>query len=146
MKADAPGALVQVDHKSISFTEGRMVKEFKAVCPVSKWCVLRVCSRAAIDHARRFSETLRREAPFPIRSLQVDGGPEFCDEFEQACQDLAIPLYVLLPKKPEHNGCVARANGAGRYEFYPFYDGLLTVDAINREPADHQVHYGACRP
>ena len=40
------------------------------------------------------------QAPFPIRSLQVDGGSEFRDEFEQACRDLGIPLYVLPPKNP----------------------------------------------
>ena len=30
-----------------------------------------------------------------------DGGSEFGAEFEQACQDLGIPLFVLPPKNPE---------------------------------------------
>ena len=146
MKAKAPGELMQLDHMSISFTEGEVVKEFKATCPVSKWSGLRVCRRATSGNARRFLEALRKEAPFPIHSIQVDGGSEFRDEFEQACQDLDIPLYVLPPKKPEYNGCVERANGTSRYEFYPFYEGPLTVAAINRKLTEYQDHYNTYRP
>ena len=102
--------------------------------------------RATSGNARRFLEVLRKEAPFPIRSIQVDGGSAFRDEFEHACQDLGIPLYVLPPKKPEYNGCVERANGTSRYEFYPFYEGPLTVEAINRKLAEYQMYYHTYRP
>lgn len=146
MKARVPGELMQADSMSISFTEGEVVKEFKATCPVSKWSGLRVYRRATSGNARRFLAALCEEAPFPIRSLQVDGGSEFRDEFEQACQDLGIPLYVLPPKKPEYNGCVERANGTSRYEFYPFYEGPLTVEAINRQLAEYQTYYNTYRP
>lgn len=40
----------------------------------------------------------------------VNGGSEFRDEFEQACEALNLPLFTLPPKKPEWNGCVERAN------------------------------------
>ena len=123
MKAKAPGELMQADHMSVSFTEGACVKEFKATCPVSKWSGLQVYSRATSRNAKRFLAYLKAQAPFPIRSLQVDGGSEFRDEFEQACQASGIPLYVLPPKKPEYNGCVERANGTSRYEFYPYRRG-----------------------
>ena len=96
---------------SINFSEGGGVKEFKATCPVTRWSGLRAYSRATSGNARRFLAYLQEQAPFPIRSLQVNGGSEFRDEFEQACQDLGIPLYVLPPKKPEYNGCVGPANG-----------------------------------
>ena len=146
MKARVPGELMQAVSMSISFTEGELVKEFKATCPVSKRSGLQVYRRATSGNARRFLEVLRNEAPFPIRSIQVDGGSEFWDEFEQACQDLGIPLYVLPPKKPEYNGCVERANGTSRYEFYPFYEGPLTVEAINRKLAEYQDYYNTYRP
>ena len=123
MKAKEPGELMQADHMSINFSEGGGVKEFKATCPVSKWSGLQVYSRATSRNAKRFLAYLQEQAPFPIRSLQVDGGSEFRDEFEQACQEAGIPLYVLPPKKPEYNGCVERANGTSRYEFYPFTRG-----------------------
>ena len=76
------------------------MKEFKATCPVSKWSGLQVYSRATSRNAKRFLAYLKEQAPFPIRSLQVDGGSEFRDEFEQACQEAGIPLYVLPPKNP----------------------------------------------
>ena len=63
------------------------MKEFKATCPVSKWSGLQVYSRATSRNAKRFLAYLQEQAPFPIRSLQVDGGSEFRDEFEQACQE-----------------------------------------------------------
>ena len=50
------------------------------------------------------------------------------------------------PKNPGYNGCVARANGTGRYGFYPFYEGPLTVDAINRKLAEYRIHCNTCRP
>ena len=51
----------------------------------------------------------------------------------------------LPPKKPEYNGCVERA-GTSRYEFYPFYEGPLTVAAINQKLAEYQTHYNTYRP
>ena len=45
----------------------------------------------------------------------------FRDEFEQACEAMDVCLFVLPSRKPEWNGCVERANGTTRYEFYPFY-------------------------
>ncbi|ETZ06692.1 hypothetical protein P618_201133 [Holospora obtusa F1] len=36
--------------------------------------------------------------------VQVDGGSEFIENFEDACAQLKLPLIVLPPKKPEYNG------------------------------------------
>ena len=36
-----PGQMVQIDHLSVSIDTGFSVKEFKAVCPVSKLCCMR---------------------------------------------------------------------------------------------------------
>ena len=131
---------------SINFSEGGGAKEFKATCPVSKWSGLQVYSRATSLNAKRFLEYLCKQALFPIRSIQVDGGSEFRDKFEQACQGLGIPLYVPPRKKPEYNGCVERANGTSRYEFYLFYEGPLTVAAMNRKLEEYQTHYNTWRP
>ena len=54
--------------------------------------------------------------------------------------------FILPPKKPEYNGCVERANGASRYEFYPFYRGPLTLNAIHRELTQYQSYYNSYRP
>ena len=43
-------------------------------------------------------------------------------------------------------GLLERANGTSRYEFYPFHEGPLTVDAINRKPAEYQTYCNTYRP
>ena len=43
--------------------------------------------------------TSQAQALFPIRSLQVDGGSEFRDEFEQACQDQQTSPCMSAPEK-----------------------------------------------
>ena len=41
-------------------------------------------------------------------------------------------------------GSVLSANQ--HYEFYPFYEGPLTVAAINQKLAEYQTHYNTYRP
>ena len=60
--------------------------------------------------------------PDPVKAIQIDGGSEFMAEFEQACADKNLPLYVLPPRSPKLNGAVERCNGAWRYEFYACVD------------------------
>ncbi len=107
---------------------------------------MRTYSRATSRNARHFLTYLKTQLPFDLISIQVDGGSEFRDEFEQACEALNVPLFVLPPRKPEWNGCVERANGTTRYEFYPFYRGPLTVAAVNRQLETYQQHYNDYRP
>ncbi len=78
------------------------------------------------------------EAGFSVKQSEA--------EFETACQCRGIALFVLPPKSPICNGCVERANAAGRYEFHQFYDGELSVGALNVELARFERFYNACRP
>ena len=146
MKAKQPGELMQVDPMSVRFTEGFTLKAFKATCPVTGTTIMRAYSRASSRNAKRFLDDLIAQRPDALVSVQVDGGSEFRDEFEQACKLLKIPLFVLPPRKPKWNGCVERANGTTRYEFYPFYEGSLTVAAVNKALADYQQYYNHYRP
>ena len=146
MKAKQPGELMQVDHMSVSFTDGFTLKEFKATCPVTGTTIMRTYSRASSRNAKRFLKYLMKQLPYDLISIQVDGGSEFRDEFEQACETLKIPLFVLPPRKPKWNGCVERANGTTRYEFYPFYQGALTIKSINQKLEVYQDYYNHYRP
>jgi len=56
--------------------------------------------------------------PFPIRAIQVDGGSEFQDVFEEECQRRGIKLFVLPPRSPKLNGHVERAQRTHTEEFY----------------------------
>ena len=104
-KARRPGELVQVDHMTYT-GGGQTLKEFCAVCPISKFMVTRVYSRATAGNARRFLMDLLGELPIPLLSVQVDGGSEFMADFEDACQRLGVPLHVL-PPAPGRNGTAA---------------------------------------
>ena len=146
MRSKKPGELIQIDHMSVGLPAGFSIKEFKAACPVTGYVALKAYSRATSRNAKNFLNYLIEQAPFNIISIQVDGGSEFRDEFEQACEALNIPLFVLPPRKPKWNGCVERANGTSRYEFYPFYQGSLTVAALNRELRHYQWTYNHYRP
>ena len=75
-KAERPGQLVQIDHMTFS-RDGRTIKEFRAVCPVSRFMVARVFSRATAFNARRFLDAVVESFPAPVLSIQVDGGSEF---------------------------------------------------------------------
>jgi putative transposase len=56
--------------------------------------------------------------PFPVRAVQVDGGSEFMAQFETACKERGIRLFVLPPRSPKLNGHVERAQRTHREEFY----------------------------
>ncbi len=141
-----PGQMVQIDHLSVAIEAGFAVKESEAVCPVSKLCYMRAYSRATATCATRFLDHLIRQAPFNLESVQVDGGSEFMAEFETACRQRGIELFVLPPRSPNCNGCVERANAVSRYEFHQFCDGELSVGALNVELAEFERFYNDYRP
>ena len=77
---------------------GVILKHFSARDVVSRWDVLEVHRRATSLAAARFLDSLLDRTPFPIKALQVDGGSEFAAEFEEACLQKDLPLFVLPPR------------------------------------------------
>ena len=122
-----PGEMVQLDHMSVG-KNGIYFKDFQAWDPLSKYVYAQVFTNATSKSAKKFLEQLIKTAPFKIKSIQVDGGSEFMADFEQACCDLGIELYVLPSKKPKYNGGVERSNRTFREEFYARKD--LLADSI----------------
>lgn len=112
-----PGEMVQIDHMSVT-KNGISFKEFHAWDPLSKYVYAQVFSNATSRSAKKFLKQMIEYFPFKIKSIQVDGGSEFMADFEEACDKLGIPLYVLPPKKPKYNGGVERSNRTFREEFY----------------------------
>lgn len=146
MKARQPGELIQIDHMSVNPFPGLTVKEFKAICPLTKITVAKVYSRATSRCAADFLKYLETKLPFPIHSIQVDGGSEFRRDFEALCERKHIPLYVLPPRSPEYNGHVERCNGTTKYEFHRTYDGPPNLDHIQKELEAYCQCYNTFRP
>jgi len=131
LKANCPGGLVQLDTLTINPTGERTIKQFTAYDPVARFTVAAACRRATSRAAATFLDKLTDHLPFPVTAIQVDGGSEFMDAFEAACQARNIKLFVLPPKSPEINGGVERVNGTWRYEFYACYDLPHNLDELN---------------
>ncbi len=67
----------------------------------SKTVIAQIYSRARSSDAKKFLHHLIDEAPYKIQSIQVDEGSEFMLEFENACAELNIPLFVNQPATPK---------------------------------------------
>src|ERR1700687_2739022 len=108
--ASEPGDLVEVDTLDVRPIPGVVFKQFTARDVVSRWDVLQAHTRATAQTATQFLDTLQHRMPFSIRAVQVDGGSEFAAEFEQACQQRGLHLFVLPPRSPKLNGAGGRAH------------------------------------
>src|SRR5438552_358592 len=145
-QAKAPGDLVQVDTLDIRPLPGVILKQFTARDVISRWDVIEAHTRATAFTAAGFLDSLRRRMPFKIKAIQVDGGSEFHAEFEQACKDRKLRLFVLPPHSPKLNGCVERANRTHTEEFYEVEDFPLEIPALNRALLSWERTYNTIRP
>jgi transposase len=146
MKAQNPGELIQIDHMSVTKHNIHM-KEFRAWDPITKVIIAEVTSNATSAAAAKFLRKVIADMPFPVKSVQVDGGSEFMKDFETECQKLNIPLFVLPPSRPQWNGGVERGNRIFREEFYGRND--LKAESIGEFKYELQkaVHkYNSYRP
>ena len=84
--------------------------------------------------------------PFPVKAIQVDGGSEFQSAFEEACQEMKLPLFVLPPRSPKLNGHVERAQRTHTEEFYELYDGDLEMAPLNEALRNWERVYNHVRP
>ena len=141
-----PGDLVEVDTLEVRPLPGVAFKQFTARDVVSRWDVIQAHTRATALAASQFLETLLHRMPFPVRALQVDGGSEFAAEFEQACQQRGLHLFVLPPRSPKLNGAVERANRTHTEEFYQVHPCSLEMKKLNRELRDWERIYNTLRP
>jgi putative transposase len=145
-KATKPGQIVQLDTVHVTLAPGKHIKHFTAYDPVAKWTVAKAYNRATAASAAMFLDKLTTDMPFKVDAIQVDGGSEFMAQFEDACQQRAIKLFVLPPKSPEINGAVERCNSSWRYEFYAVYDLPTRVDELNPFIDAFQHRYNTHRP
>ena len=145
-KPTRPGELVQLDTLSINVRPDKTIKQFTAYDPVARFTAAKAFSTASAGCAKSFLEKLVTAFPFQLKAIQVDGGSEFMAEFEQACKDKGLALFVLPPKRPDLNGAVERAQGSWRYEFYACHDLPHRLDRLN-EHIDAFAHlYNYYRP
>ncbi len=144
--ATAPGDLVQLDTVQLRLLPGVIRYQFTAVDVVSRYSVVGVRAVATAATASDFLADLEARFPFPVRTLQVDGGSEWMAGFEAACQERGIALWVLPPRKPQWNGCVERANRTGREEFWECHADDLDLPVVQGALAAWECEYNTVRP
>jgi transposase InsO family protein len=145
-RPQAPGDLVEVDTLELHPLPGVTIKQFTARDVVSRWDVLEAHTRATTTLAAGFLDTLLRRLPFPLRALQVDGGSEFAAQFEDACRERGLELFVLPPRSPQLNGHVERANRTHTEEFYEITPSTFELAALNCELRAWEHTYNTVRP
>ena len=138
------GESVQIDHMTVT-KNGVVMKHFAGIERFSEHVHANVYCKANSANAAKFLRELVENVPYKVRSIQVDGGSEFMKNFENACKELGIPLFVLPPAKPTYNGKIERSNRTFREEFY----ADLTKDTIvgaRRELRKFLQKYNSYRP
>jgi putative transposase len=145
--AKGPGDLVQIDSADVRLeSDGHWYKHFSARDVVSRWDVLGVYSRATAVTARDFLDDVIERMPYAVRAIQVDGGSEFKAEFEEACREKGLRLFVLPPRSPKLNGCVERAQRTHKEEFYQLLDPPDSLDELRRLLLAQELCYNTVRP
>ncbi len=91
-------------------------------------------------------DTLLRRMSFPIKVIQVDGGSEFQDSFEEECQRRGIGLFVLPPRSPKLNGHVERAQRTHTEEFCEVTDTSFEIAEMNQALLEWERVYNTVRP
>lgn len=142
----APGHLVQLDTLDLRPLPGLVLKQFTARDVISRWDVVDVYSVATARTAADFLISLKQRSPFPVRAIQVDGGSEFMAQFETACKESGVQLFVLPPRSPKLNGRVERANRTHTEEFWERYDGDLDLPSVRPALRGWEHLYNTFRP
>jgi transposase InsO family protein len=144
--ADAPGAIVEVDTAYVTLFPGFSFKHFTACDVFTRWHVLEAHHRATAHAAAGFLDTIVERMPFAVRAIQVDGGSEFMAEFEDACKERGIQLFVLPPRSPKLNGHVERAQRTHKEEFYYRLTSATTLKQVNKLLRRWEHIYNTYRP
>ncbi|MEM7589673.1 MAG: integrase core domain-containing protein, partial [Myxococcota bacterium] len=137
---------VQLDTIELSKdTYGVRRIQFSAVDPVTRQGAMQVYPRASASNGADFLRHVKQTMPW-LCGIQVDGGTEFMGDFEKACQQAQIPLYVLPPRSPKLNGHVECFNRTCRYEFYNQQESLQDLETLRRQLKQFETTYNTIRP
>ena len=141
-----PGDLVQLDTLDIRPSAGRILKQFTAYDVVSRWTIADLHDRATARTARDALQAVLDRMPFRLKAIQIDGGSEFMGEFEVACKELGLRLFVLPPRSPKLNGGVERTNRTYTEEFWRCQSPHPHMQELIPRLLDWEWHYNTFRP
>jgi transposase InsO family protein len=141
-----PGDLVELDTLDVRPVSTVVLKQFTARDRVSRWDVVELGRRATAPAAAAVLDRLAERMPFGVRAISIDNGSEFMAEFEAACAQRGIRLFVLPPRSPKLHGTVERANRTHTEEFYEVTDAPAELEALQTALRAWEVVYNTVRP
>lgn len=142
-----PGDLVELDTLDVR-PPGvtHPFKQFTARDRISRWDTVELRRNALARTAAGVLDALAERMPFAVRAISVDNGSEFMADFEAACAERGIRLFVLPPRSPKLHGSVERANRTHTEEFYEVTDAPAELDALAAELRLWELTYNTIRP
>ncbi len=143
---ERPGDLVELDTLDIRPLSTLVLKQFTARDVVSRWDTVELGRRATAAAAAEVLDRLAERMPFPVRAISIDNGSEFMAEFETACRDRDIRLFVLPPRSPKLHGAVERANRTHTEEFYEVTTAEPDLPSLQAELRVWETVYNTIRP
>jgi transposase InsO family protein len=141
-----PGDMVQVDTLRIQLCPNEVRFQIGGRDVITRMDALKAYKRQTSTAAADFLHSMSKKFPFPVRAVQIDGGSEFMDQFEEACQREKILLIVNPPRCPEMNGYIERSNRTSREEFYEVEEVSLNLEEHNRQLQKWEYTYNYIRP
>lgn len=156
-RAEYPGQKIQMDVKyvpSYCVVNGEKYYQFTAKDECTRWTYREMYAERSTASAKDFLEKLVRNAPFPIRMIQTDNGPEFTNAllitkakhktlFEEALIEMGIEYHRIRIATPRHNGKVERQHRTDELRFYKHMrmydlkDGRRQLAVYQRESNNH---------
>lgn len=159
-----PGDLVQIDVKYVPYLiRGQQYYQFTAIDDCSRWRFADIYPEKSTYSTKEFVQRLLREAPFPIRCIQTDGGTEFTNRYvsdpkcvlkkpavhilDKVCARHNIRHKLIPVATPQINGKVERSHRIDNEEFYRlnrYYDdkSLRTNFLTWNHKYNHQRPHG----
>lgn len=125
---------------------GKPIKQFSAICLFPRVLICKTYQQETSLNAADFIDFVRQQLPFPIISIQVDGGSEFMSHFKKTCETHLIPLFVLPPRSTKLNRSVERSNKTVIEEFYSQYNSGNNLKIINYHLQNWLFYYNNRRP
>lgn len=131
-RAAYPGEKVQVDVKYVPSACAVDQRQYYVYCAkdeCSRWTYRKMYAGHSTHSSEDFLRSLVKNAPFLIREVQADNGPEFTKAllakdrenltlFERLLQEYGTLYHRIRPATPRHNGKVERGNRTDELRFY----------------------------
>ncbi|NTW15719.1 MAG: transposase family protein [Candidatus Moranbacteria bacterium] len=109
-EAAYPGAFVEIDTIHLQSSRGERVYVYTAIDLCSRWSFAWATDRIGAKKSVEFMRRVRESAPFEIRLVQSDNGPEFTTGFTHAMKRIGISHRHSRERRSNDQAHVERFN------------------------------------